>query len=62
MNFDTKTRKLEPFNNEPAIYISSAAPYKTSDKTSFAYVSARDRWPVILVRTPTPREASATDA
>ena len=25
------------------------APYKTSDKTSFAYVSARDRWPVILV-------------
>ena len=25
------------------------APYKTSDQTSFAYVSARDRWPVILV-------------
>lgn len=25
------------------------APYSTSDKTSFAYVSARDRWPVILV-------------
>ncbi|KAI9751125.1 MAG: hypothetical protein M1815_001356 [Lichina confinis] len=24
-------------------------PYHTSDKTSFAYVSARDRWPVILV-------------
>ncbi|KAA8900875.1 DUF89 domain-containing protein [Sphaerosporella brunnea] len=25
-------------------------PYKTSDKTSFAYVSARDRWPVILTQ------------
>ena len=25
------------------------APYSTSDKTSFAYISARDRWPVILV-------------
>ncbi|KAI0534507.1 hypothetical protein GGR58DRAFT_53283 [Xylaria digitata] len=24
------------------------APYLTSDKTSFAYVSARDRWPVIV--------------
>lgn len=23
--------------------------YQTSDKTSFAYISARDRWPVILV-------------
>lgn len=26
------------------------APYRTSDKTSFAYVSARDRWPVILTQ------------
>ncbi|KAL8647357.1 MAG: hypothetical protein Q9210_005604 [Variospora velana] len=26
----------------------SIAPYSTSDVTSFAYVSARDRWPVIL--------------
>ncbi|KAL7266715.1 Hairy/enhancer-of-split with YRPW motif protein 2 [Rhizina undulata] len=25
-------------------------PYKTSDKSSFAYVSARDRWPVILTQ------------
>ncbi|KAI1190288.1 hypothetical protein F5B17DRAFT_107100 [Nemania serpens] len=25
-----------------------AAPYLTSDKTSFAYISARDRWPVII--------------
>ena len=25
------------------------APYHTSDQSSFAYVSARDRWPVILV-------------
>ncbi|KAF8245170.1 DUF89 domain-containing protein [Wilcoxina mikolae CBS 423.85] len=25
-------------------------PYKTSDKTSFAYISARDRWPVILTQ------------
>ncbi|RPB05588.1 DUF89-domain-containing protein [Choiromyces venosus 120613-1] len=26
----------------------SAEPYKISDKNSFAYISARDRWPVIL--------------
>lgn len=26
------------------------APYRTSDQTSFAYVSARDRWPVILTQ------------
>ncbi|RYP93570.1 hypothetical protein DL770_000312 [Monosporascus sp. CRB-9-2] len=25
-------------------------PYRTSDKTSFAYVSARDRWPVIITQ------------
>jgi coenzyme F420-reducing hydrogenase beta subunit len=31
----------------------SVAPSSTSDKTSFAYVSARDRWPVIVVRNPT---------
>ena len=24
------------------------APYATSDRTSFAFISARDRWPVIL--------------
>lgn len=24
-------------------------PYMTSDKTSFAYISAKDRWPVIVV-------------
>lgn len=27
-----------------------AAQYQTSDKGSFAYVSAQDRWPVIVVR------------
>ena len=26
------------------------APYITLDKTSFAYTSARNRWPVIVVR------------
>ena len=30
-----------------------AALASTADKTSFAYISARDRWPVILVRSPT---------
>lgn len=25
------------------------APYATSDRTSFAFISARDRWPVIVV-------------
>lgn len=25
------------------------APYSTSDYTSFAYISAKDRWPVIVV-------------
>ncbi|KAH0544417.1 hypothetical protein FGG08_001444 [Glutinoglossum americanum] len=29
-------------------YETKTAPYKTSDRTSFAYVTARDRWPVIL--------------
>ncbi|KAI0403350.1 DUF89-domain-containing protein [Xylaria palmicola] len=29
-------------------YDTKTAPYLTSDKTSFAYVSARDRWPVIV--------------
>ncbi|PWW78059.1 DUF89-domain-containing protein [Tuber magnatum] len=28
----------------------TAGPYRISDKNSFAYVSARDRWPVILTR------------
>ena len=28
------------------------APYKTSDKTSFAHVSVKDRWPVIVVSAP----------
>ncbi|KAL8652715.1 MAG: hypothetical protein Q9226_004153 [Calogaya cf. arnoldii] len=30
-------------------YDTKTPPYTTSDQTSFAYVSARDRWPVILV-------------
>ncbi|KAI4281297.1 MAG: hypothetical protein L6R38_003792 [Xanthoria sp. 2 TBL-2021] len=29
-------------------YDTETSPYTTSDQTSFAYVSARDRWPVIL--------------
>ncbi|KAI9837499.1 MAG: hypothetical protein M1819_007148 [Sarea resinae] len=29
-------------------YDTQTPPYKTSDQTSFAYVSARDRWPVII--------------
>ena len=27
---------------------SKAEPYQTSDRTSFAFISARDRWPVIV--------------
>ena len=27
---------------------SKVEPYKTSDRTSFAFISARDRWPVIV--------------
>jgi hypothetical protein len=30
------------------------APASTADKTSFAYISARDRWPIILVRNENP--------
>ncbi|KAL9605475.1 MAG: hypothetical protein Q9179_001316 [Wetmoreana sp. 5 TL-2023] len=30
-------------------YNTKTPPYSTSDQTSFAYISARDRWPVILV-------------
>lgn len=29
-----------------------AAPYSTADKASFAYISAKDRWPVIVVSHP----------
>ena len=31
-----------------------APPFITSDKNSFAYISAKDRWPVIVV-SPKPR-------
>ena len=31
------------------------APYATSDRTSFASISARDRWPVIVVSMATER-------
>ena len=48
MEIDTKPRK--PMHSLPVTSVKSAAQYRTSDKTSFAYVSARDRWPVILVR------------
>ncbi|KAI5917066.1 hypothetical protein F4810DRAFT_698185 [Camillea tinctor] len=58
MEHETKIRELLPFygpsttNSKElqsliAVY-SLAAPYSTSDKTSFAYVSARDRWPIII--------------
>ena len=30
--------------------LTPSAPSSTSDKTSFAYISARDRWPIIIVR------------
>ncbi|KAI9807389.1 MAG: hypothetical protein M1833_000134 [Piccolia ochrophora] len=30
------------------LLMANVAPYQTSDKTSFAYISARDRWPIIL--------------
>jgi hypothetical protein len=49
MEYDTKTRKLDSANKKTNLI--SAAPSVTSDKTSFAYISARDRWPVILVGT-----------
>lgn len=51
MEFDTATRKS--LNSEMPWSMSNAfqAPYHTSDQSSFAYVSARDRWPVILVST-----------
>lgn len=58
MEFDTKTRKYithptakwtdEAANLEHNLMLTSTAPSITSDKTSFAYISARDRWPVIL--------------
>jgi hypothetical protein len=36
--------------NAKILIVASTALYQTSDKTSFASISARDRWPVILVR------------
>ena len=47
MGYDAKARKLNYPNKQPSL--TSTAPSITSDKTSFAYISARDRWPVILV-------------
>lgn len=29
--------------------VEPAPPFATSDKNSFAYISAKDRWPVIVV-------------
>ncbi|CAG8970750.1 hypothetical protein HYALB_00001535 [Hymenoscyphus albidus] len=40
---------------------STTPQYLTSDKTSFAYVSARDRWPVILVENPFRNYTGAID-
>ncbi|KAI3325271.1 DUF89-domain-containing protein [Xylariaceae sp. AK1471] len=43
MEYEPKIRKLK----YPTLR-NAQAPYLTSDKTSFAYISARDRWPVIV--------------
>lgn len=50
MEFDTKTREcIQQVCNVEILILACTALYQTSDKTSFAYISARDRWPVILV-------------
>ena len=40
----------ERSNGEEALLNSQLAQYDTSDPTSFAYVSARERWPIILTQ------------
>lgn len=48
MELDTKTGESDRAPVRPYL-TAELAPNMTSDKTSFAYVSARDRWPSILV-------------
>lgn len=50
MEHDTKTRMPQAHSHR-LFKLTSVAISSTSDKTSFAYISARDRWPVILVCT-----------
>lgn len=47
MELHTRTRESVAFVMGPCTNPMSA-PYSTSDKTSFAHTSAKDRWPVIL--------------
>ena len=49
MEYDTRTRKQVARCATYSMADTLPAPYKTSDKTSFAFISARDRWPVIVV-------------
>lgn len=48
MEFDTKTREFSFLYTDPPTHIDTAQS-NTCDKTSFAFFSARDRWPVIIV-------------
>jgi hypothetical protein len=47
-----KNSRLEAFQEFIAEGSKAMIPILTSDETSFAYVSARRRWPIILVRPP----------
>ncbi|KAI9729982.1 MAG: hypothetical protein M1834_006180 [Cirrosporium novae-zelandiae] len=51
MEYDAKTRESFDFYcflNNILMLVLGVAPYSTGDKTSFAFVSARDRWPIII--------------
>lgn len=48
MEFDPKTREYSCSSVKYRI-LTWTAQYLTSDKSSFASVSAKDRWPVIIV-------------
>lgn len=39
----------------------AAAPYSTGDPTSFAYPTARERWPIIIVSLPLHHSVNSKD-
>ena len=49
MEFDTKTRKAFEDLPQLCMLMDPSAQYLNEDTKSFAYKSARDRWPIIIV-------------
>lgn len=50
MEHDPKTRECSEMQRDRIFLTCNLAQYSTSDPTSFAYISARERWPVIITQ------------